>query len=378
MRVEQRHWIPTGDWASQGEPLGESADLVLAFGGRECLADSSRYEHVRALYPKARVVLASTAGEIYDTEVWDDSLTLTAVDFEHSMVRAVSVNVPTPSASYDAGRFLAMRQEARDLRHVVVISEGLHINGSELARGLRDNLPSGVAVTGGLAGDGARMERTLVGLDGPPRENQVVALGFHGDRLRIGYGSLGGWDSFGAERLITRAKDNVLYELDGESALDLYKRYLGEHAGGLPSTGLLFPLALRAPDESAGLVRTILAVDESARSITFAGDMPEGHYARLMKANFDRLVEGAMGAAQGCHANLEVAAPEVALLISCVGRKLILKQRVEEEVEGVRHVLGEGTALTGFYSYGEICPQMSSVKCELHNQTMTITTFGEA
>ena len=69
--------------------------------------------------------------------------------------------------------------------------------------------------------------------------------------------------------------------------------------------------------------------------------------------------------------------PDLALLISCVGRKLILKQRIEEEVDGVREALGATTKLTGFYSYGEISPFTPGAKCELHNQTMTITTFLE-
>jgi hypothetical protein len=120
-----------------------------------------------------------------------------------------------------------------------------------------------------------------------------------------------------------------------------------------------------------------MAIDEENQSMTFAGDMPEGGYARLMKANFDRLIDGAGDAAHATSETLGASKPELALLISCVGRKLVLKQRVEEEVEGVRDVLGEDTVLAGFYSYGEICPHGAFTQCELHNQTMTITTFSE-
>jgi hypothetical protein len=176
---------------------------------------------------------------------------------------------------------------------------------------------------------------------------------------------------------VTRSQGNKLHELDGRSALELYKRYLGEHAAGLPATGLLFPLCLRRGGDGHEVVRTILSIDEAEGSITFAGDVPEGSVARFMKANFDRLIEGASGAAR---ATLDAArghAPELALLISCVGRKLILKQRVEEEVEGVREVLGPSPVLAGFYSYGEISPFTPDARCDLHNQTMTITTFRE-
>ena len=159
--------------------------------------------------------------------------------------------------------------------------------------------------------------------------------------------------------------------------MELYKSYLGEHAKGLPATGLLFPLSVRCNQEEAGVVRTILSVDEEDQSLTFAGDVPQGAYARLMKANFDRLIDGSIGAAKNSYEAIDAAQPELAILISCVGRKLVLKQRVEEELEGVREILGTGPTLTGFYSYGEISPFTSDGKCELHNQTMTITTFSE-
>lgn len=194
----------------------------------------------------------------------------------------------------------------------------------------------------------------------------------------MGFGSLGGWDSFGPELRITRSTANVLYELDGRSALDLYKEYLGDHADGLPETGLLFPLSLRTREGETGVVRTIISINEQENSLTFAGNVPEGAYARLLKANFDRLVDGSMGAAAVSQDAIDGRPPDLAILISCVGRKLVLKQRVEEEVEGVRDVLGDSTPLIGFYSYGEISPFVPGAPCQLHNQTMTITTLSES
>jgi hypothetical protein len=381
VRIEQRHWTQKTGWysATNGNASGRhdrDADLVFVFGGSAPVADGSWFERVRGEFPNAHIISASTAGEIYDAQVWDDSLSLTAVSFADTRVRALARRIGDSTQSRDVGRRLAAEFEPTGLRHVVVVAEGLNVNGSELAQGLQETLSGDVAVTGGLAGDGTRMEHTVVGLDAPPTEGNVVALGFYGDRIRIGYGSLGGWDTFGPERLITRSKGNVLYELDGRSALDLYKTYLGEEAKGLPATGLLFPLAVRLPGSQSNVVRTILGVDEAKKSLTFAGDVPEGTHARLMKANLERLIDGAAGAARGCARSLTTR-PELALLISCVGRKLILKQRTDEEVKGVRDVLGERAALMGFYSYGEICPHSASVKCELHNQTMTITAFAE-
>jgi hypothetical protein len=378
MKVEQTKWTKAKGW----EPdipncLGESAQLVLVFGATSILKEQEPLQEIKQAYPGAHILGCSTAGEICGTRIFDNSLIATVVQFEHTQLKGTQINLNEVKNSFQAGENLATSLNEKGLSHVFVISDGLKVNGSELVRGLIKHLPTEVAVTGGLAGDGARFEQTLTFFDSLPEEGRIVALGFYGDRLKVGYGSMGGWDPFGPERLITRAEGNVLYELDGRSALELYKRYLGEYAADLPASGLLFPLKLRAKEGEVGLVRTILSVNEKEQSMTFAGDLPTGIHARFMKANPDRLVDGASEAAQTCFNITGSSSPDLAILISCVGRKLVMPQRIEEEVEIVRDTLGTHTVLTGFYSYGEIAPFKPFAKCELHNQTMTITTFLE-
>jgi hypothetical protein len=387
MKTEQRSWRRAGGWlpASCG-PAAQSARLVLVFGATANLQNRQLMESVRESYPAAYILGCSTAGEICAAQVSDDSLVATAIHFEHTQVRTEEVSLDAHAGSQEAGEFLAQAlphsvgAEAggteEKLVHVMVLSDGLSVNGSSLVRGLIKHLPKGVAITGGLAGDGARFGETLVFKGGIPEKGVIAAVGLYGSRLKVGVGSLGGWDPFGPERLVTRSNGNVLFELDGRPALGLYKQYLGEHATGLPATGLLFPLSVRVKPDETALVRTILAVDERLQSMTFAGDIPEGALARLTKSNVDRLVDGAVGAARASYP-AGSATPELAILISCVGRKLVLKQRVEDEVEGVRSILGEQVAMTGFYSYGEIAPFALGERSELHNQTMTITTFAE-
>lgn len=379
MLVAQKRWTVATGWTDTNPAAAPlpSAQLVMFFGAREAIADCANHRALRAMYPDAHLLGCTTAGEICGTTVSDDSLVATAIRFDHTSVRAAYRPLVDASNSKAVGEEIARDLAGENLLHVFVLAEGLKVNGSELVKGLRQGLPSGVAVTGGLAGDGARFEKTVVCLDGQINDSAVAAIGFYGDRLRIGYGSLGGWDPFGPDRLITRSEGNVLYELDGSSALELYKTYLGSHTANLPASGLLFPLSLRGENGEQRVVRTILGIDEAAQSLTFAGDIPQGGYAQLMRANFDRLIDGAQDAATACYEVVGNQTPDLAILISCVGRKLVLNQRTEEEVESVRNVLGESTVLSGFYSYGEIAPVVSSTKCELHNQTMTITTFTE-
>ena len=373
MRTTQSVWTPRDGWSA---PLGGPATCVLVFGARHLLRESPALAEVRAAWPGVPVVGGSTSGEIADVRVLDDTVVATAVHFDRVTVRGLAAPLAGAADSHATGGVIGAALRAPDLRHVLVFSEGVHVNGSELSLGLADALGD-VPVTGGLAGDGADFRETCVVWDGTPRAHEVVALGLYGEALRTGYGSLGGWDPFGPDRVITRARDNVLYELDGESALALYRRYLGEHAANLPSSGLLFPLILLGPNREPGVVRTILGIDEAEGSLIFAGDVPQGRFARLMRANMDRLIDGATGAASASRSVMGAHATQLALLVSCVGRKLVLGVRTEEEIEGVRDILGAACTLAGFYSYGEISPLTPTARCELHNQTMTITTFAE-
>jgi len=375
MKISQHVWTERLGWSPALPVEGaSSAQLVLAFGSRQHIQRADLLEAIRAAFPASVVAGCSTAGEIAGTRVHDESLVATAIHFDRSTVDWIDVAVEGDGA--DAAKAVANALVRPGLRHVLVLCDGLKVNGSAFAHTLRAALPADVCATGGLAGDADRFAETLVLSDSAARRGRVVGVGLYGDALRVGYGSQGGWDSFGPVRRVTRSRDNVLFELDGESALALYKNYLGGHASELPGSALLFPLLLEDPAGGEGLVRTVLAVDEATGSLTFAGDIPEGAQARLMKANFDRLVEGACGSASASARRLGGSRAELAILISCVGRKLVLRQRIEEEIEAVREVLPQAV-LAGFYSYGELCPQGSAGSCELHNQTMTITTLAE-
>lgn len=376
MKTEQTKWTSAGGWSPAPPGRLSGAQWVLVFGAPEALRPRRVFDELRLAYPNAYILGCTTAGEILDTDVLDDTRVVTAVQFDSVRVVGASVAIANPTESRGVGAALARALPLEDLRHVFVLAEGIHVNGSELIEGLAEALPAGVHATGGLAGDGTRFKETFVLANGPAETHRVSAVGLYGKGLRVGHGSLGGWDPFGPERLITRSRGNLLYELDGRSALALYKNYLGEHAQHLPASALLFPLCVRPPDSRQWLVRTVLAVNEAEKSMTFAGDVPEGHVARLMRANSDHLIEGAVAAADSGKNALN-AEPELALLISCVGRKMVLKHRAVEEVEGVRGVLGTGVPVAGFYSYGEISPLTPNGRCELHNQTMTITTFSE-
>ncbi len=354
-----------------------TASLIMGFGDKDILARDNIYQQLRNKYTNADIVLCSTAGEIYGDTVLDNTVTVSALAFDKTHIQSVVVNIDDYANSFEAGNSLVKMLPEEKLAYLLIISDGAKVNGSELVRGVNAVVQNKVPVTGGLAGDAARFNSTLVGLNSEPVAGEIVAVGFYGEHLQVSHGSVGGWDMFGPERLITKSDANKLYEIDDKDAIELYKIYLGKYANGLPGSALLFPLSVTLPGSSEPLVRTILSIDYTNNAMVFAGDVPEGSKVRFMKANFDKLVDAASLASNQAFTMNSGVAPRLALLISCVGRKLILENRVEEEVLAVNETFNEATLLTGFYSYGEISPFYESTSCQLHNQTMTITTFNE-
>lgn len=380
MQTQQLFWNPRSGWNGGTSQIGEAA-LVLYFGMRAALACGARYDELRRRFPAAHLLGCSTGGQISDDDISDDHIVAAAISFDATRLRLSCQDIVDPMQSGACGEALGRALHAGDLAGVFVLSDGLLVNGSALVAGITSVIGSHIPLTGGLAGDGADFHQTIVGGDCAPRAGLVAAIGFYGPAIRIGHGSAGGWDLFGPRRRITRSSGNVLFELDGEPALDLYERYLGpDEAKGLPGSALLFPIQVHdAECPDAAVVRTVLAVDREARSMTFAGDVPQGWTAQLMRGNFDRLAAGAAAAARQARNGLkaEDSADRLSILVSCIGRRLLMGQRTTEETEAVGAALGEGTPRLGFYSYGEISPHAKSGRCELHNQTMTVTTLAE-
>ncbi|MVM38273.1 histidine kinase [Spirosoma sp. HMF3257] len=351
------------------------AQLVLCFAAKEILQSDTIYGIVEAKFPQAAIALCSTAGEIYHDIVQDNTLIAVAIQFSDTRVETASVNIRDFNSSFDAAEQLIRQLVPEDLAYMLVLSDGGLVNGSELVKGLHAGAGK-VLVTGGLAGDAAKFKSTLVGLNQKPTEGTIVVIGFYGKKLLVAHGSKGGWDRFGLEKEVTRSVGNVLYEIDNENALALYKKYLGTDAENLPGSAFFFPLSVTIPGAEKPVVRTILSIDEANNHMKFAGDVPVGSKVRFMKANFDRLTAAAATAAQ--HASLpNELKPDLALLISCVGRKLVYGPRIDEEVELVSETLGKQVPLVGFYANAEISPFNNGGPCQLHNQTMTITSFYE-
>ncbi len=377
MKTVQLQRKKDSDWHYLTEKHELKEPLVLVFGNRYLLENENIYNEVKSIFKDGHIVFGSTSGDITSEHVEENCITITAIEFEKSNFIIKRVNVlESDSNSFDTGQGLIKQFPEDGLKHVFVVSEGSFINGSELTQGMNSATDDNLLITGGLCGDDARFEKTLASYNENPKPGEVIAIGLYGDSLEISFSINGGWTPFGPERVVTKSKANVLYELDNKPALDLYKKYLGDKSKDLPGAALLYPLKVKSDNEEQSIVRTILNIDEKNHSMILAGNVLEGQKVQLMMTHVDSIVNASEEAASNAN-KIRVKDPELAILVSCVGRKLVLDQRVEEEVEEVIEAIGDKVTICGMYSYGEIAPFDGEIKCQLHNQTMTVTLISE-
>lgn len=351
--------------------------LVLVFGNRYLLEKEEIITEIRKEFPYEHLVFGSSSGEIMGVNVNDNSVTITAIDFDKSSFVVQTENVlEYHKNANELGEVLYDKMPKADLKHLFVLSEGSFVNGSSLIKGLETKIEDTISITGGMCGDDARFEKTIASYKENPKEGEVILIGFYGETLEISFASFGGWIPFGPERIITKSEGNILYEIDGQPALNLYKNYLGEKANELPQASLLYPLNVTPEGKKEPVVRTILGIDNDNQSMILAGDVPKGSIVQLMMASVDGIADGALKAAEIAMKERNTL-PQVAILVSCIGRKLVMNQRIEEEIEQVQEIIGNDVAITGFYSYGEMAPFNGQKSCELHNQTMTLTLISE-
>ena len=350
--------------------------LVLVFANRYLLEDEAKIKTIKEEFPYENIVFASTSGEILDGSMQDNSISITAIELENSTFIIERENIANFNMqTHLLGESLLEKFPKEKLKHLFVLADGF-LDGSKLIEGLEKKLSKTISITGGMCGDDARFEKTLSSYNDNPKTGEVVLIGLYGDAIEVSFASAGGWFPFGPERKITRSIGNIVYEIDNKPALEVYKNHLAHRAISLPSASLSFPLNVTYQGKEHAVVRTILAIDELNNSLILAGDAPENAKVQLLMASVDALIDGAQNATELANKDREKTA-ELALLVSCIGRKLVMNKRVSEETEYVKESLDEGTLITGFYSYGQIAPFNGNDYTSLHNQTMTVTLISE-
>lgn len=364
-------------WSEPFDPTLDSESTAVFIFFESTLVVDEQIKKIKNTFPKSKILGSSTSGEIQNAEINDNSIVCMVIQFDHTQLKLVSTPVNFET-SLQAGKNLAEALAAPDLKNIVLLTEGLDVDGSELIKELDQALKSkniNAAIVGGMAGDGHRFVNTFVINDTSSKTHQAVALGLYGEKVKMFSGTGTGWAPFGPLRYVTKAQRNTVFEIDGVPALKLYKEYLKEDALNLPVSGVLFPLGI-SWGENENIVRSVARIDEANNALIFASKIPEKTQVQLMHSNVMKLINAAEQALDNCTLDFSNGKATAALIISCIGRRMIMGQKTEDEIDIIKERLPNHTEICGFYSYGEYSPTASK-RNELHNQTMTLIIFQE-
>lgn len=269
-------------------------------------------------------------------------------------------------------------------RHIfMMMPDGLKGNGADIVRGVQEILGTSFPIVGGSAGDDFLFQQTYQYYNDQVLSDAVTGVLFGGP-ITCAFGARHGWRTLGKHRLVTRAKANVIYEIDDEPAVQIYEEYFGKGVEELSQEPLarmaiLYPLGMSVPGEEEYLLRNALRVERDG-SLVCVAEVPEGSEVRLMMGSRKNCIEAARAAAQQALDSLGEAKVELAIVFSSISRYKLLGRRDSFEIDAIREVLGGDVPLVGFYTYGEQAPlraEMNVGQSYFHNETIVILAIGE-
>ncbi len=334
----------------------------------------------------------TTAGEISGDGFSENSVVVLAL--KSDALRFVT-DVYTGMRGNEYGCALNFVQAVKGRFHdgnalsLFVFPDGMGGDGVRVIEGLQAGMSHPIEIVGGFLGDNDRFFRTFQYCNGKVYQNAITGLLIiapSGLDVKTGTGVGSGFASIGNSMCCTESSGNVIEEIDHEPALDLYMELLGEgRSRRLPEVCLEYPFGLiestaQRPGPPYFQIRCGLSVDYEKKTITLAGAVPKGSAMTLTSGSRGDLINGARTAAERARDCLKGYKPELIVVFSCVGRKIVLGRRVEEEVKVVKEVLGMSTPVIGFYTYGEIGPvdimteDLTDVR--FHNETLVVWVLG--
>lgn len=363
--------------------LPHPPDIIWAFGAIK-FDQEQLLAGIGSVAPGVTVIGCSTDGEIATTGLGLDSLVTLAVASD--TIRFHTAQVEQVSAdSYAAGAALGEKFKNLDCSYIQIFTEGIKANADEILLGMKASLGNDISVAGGASGDGGVFKQTFQYHNESVLTDSIVAVAFEGDfEFSTGVGC--GWFPVGIAKKVTKATGNVVYELDGQPALQVYEKYLGRHASKLPAVGVEYPLGLLAPtsepdDSDTFVCRATMGVDHQAGSITFAGDIPEGVWVKMTMGYESDIIQAATEAARTAMDKLLGRNPEIkpkiVFIYSCMARKIVLGSKTQNEIAAVQNIVGDTIPIIGFYTYGEFAPAGESNASYFHNETVTLSIIGE-
>ena len=368
--------------ALSAQLLGHTPSLVMAFASIARPLASVMAE-LRAHFPSSLVVGASTAGEIIESGDAKRSVSAIAIAGDFEAFAVLGRDLRADADACIEGILSALPTEAKyHHRTAILLLDPLAGVSEEATLAVGVRLGPDVSLAGGAAGDDLAMKETFVACgDQVASDAAVVVMLFSAKPLGIGV--VHGHAALSGKRAqVTRATGNVVYELDGRPAWDVWVEHTAEVAGaqGIDPRNL-------APDEvgayllrfEAGLetgsalkVRAPLGRGEDG-SLSFACGIPQGAVICITESTAERQIESARRSARDARRKLAGAEPAGAVVFDCICRNLILGDRFGDAVRGISQELG-GAPLAGFETYGEIALEGGDMS-GFHNTTTVVLAF---
>lgn len=369
---------------------GGVPDTLIVFG-------SCRFDHKKLLAGITSVtgdipmVGGTTAGEISTSGFTTQSVVIMALSspgLEFSTGIGLHMSKDERNCSAALAKKILKESSMTNVLSLLIFPNGMGGDGIKVIEGFHQVLGTEIEIVGGYLGDDERFENTFQYYNGKVYKDAIPALLISGEKgFETGIGVRSGFESIGNRLYCTDSEGNIVKKFDDERALDLYKEFLGEERSKrLPGICLEYPFGLI--DEKVSIagkeyfqLRCGLNVDHKNGTITLAASIPKGSAITLTTASRGEIINGAKLAARQAREALKGAVPQAILMFSCVGRKLVLGRRTQEEVDAVRKILGENVPIMGFYTYGEIGPidklREELAAAKFHNETVVLWVLGE-
>ncbi|MCC5637046.1 FIST C-terminal domain-containing protein [Nostoc sp. CHAB 5844] len=332
-------------------------------------------QRIQEAFPGIELIGSTTNGEISSIlEFQQDSLTLMLFATDEVEIRAgigrnASKN-PTLAAQQAISQALDKSTSAPQL--CLTFPDSLTSNGVLILEGLKQSLGVHIPIIGGMAADDYTFDKTYQFFQSEVLSDSIPVLLFSGNLL-FSHGVASGWTPISQRSRVTKVKGNVVYEIDGQRALDFYQHYLGEEQ--FAANYAIHALAV-FQDQDHFYMRAPNGYDQESGSVTFFSDIPEQAIVQITDATRDHILSASEASLKNAIANYPGVEPTAALLISCAARRRILGTFAKQEYQLVKTHLPEALLCCGFYAYGEIAPLVSKGETQFHNKTFVTLLMG--
>lgn len=331
---------------------------------------------IQKTFPGIELIGGTTNGELSSIlEFQQDSLTLMLFASDHVEIRA-GLGRHASQEPYQAAHQAITQAQAQNTtppRLCITFPESLTSSGAKILEGLKQSLGEDIPILGGLTADDYTFDKTYQFFHDQVLSDSVPVLVFFGD-LQISHGVSSGWKPISPKSRVTKVEGNVVYEIEGQRALDFYQDYLG--AERFVNNYAIHALAVFEEKERF-YMRAPNSYDLDSGTVTFFADIPEQVLVQISDASREDILAASKASLQEALNHYPGTQPTAALLISCSARRRILGTSTSQEYQLIKTHLPQGLPCCGFYAYGEIAPLEQNGSTRFHNKTFVTLLMGE-